>query len=79
MHLNNVVKKQFIYKNLVLANFPHYRDFFFFGDHLGAQQGPVMLTSKNLQCMKALLTLAQNHGSILGTAWHLVLTTLQVI
>ncbi|KAK6620142.1 hypothetical protein RUM44_006542 [Polyplax serrata] len=43
----------------------------------GAQQGPVMLTSKNLQCMKALLTLAQNHGSILGTAWHLVLTTLQ--
>lgn len=47
--------------------------------NLGAQQGPVMLTSKNLQCMRALLKLAHDHGSILGTAWHLVLTTLQVI
>ena len=45
----------------------------------GAQQGPVMLTSKNLQCMRALLNLAHAHGNILGTAWHLVLTTLQVI
>lgn len=36
-----------------------------------------MLTVKNLQCMRALLLLAHCHGSILGTAWHLVLTTLQ--
>ncbi|KAK9890442.1 hypothetical protein WA026_010528 [Henosepilachna vigintioctopunctata] len=43
----------------------------------GTQQGPVMLTSKNLQSMRALLNLAHCHGSILGTAWHLVLTTLQ--
>ncbi|KAL0268714.1 UNVERIFIED_CONTAM: hypothetical protein PYX00_010542 [Menopon gallinae] len=43
----------------------------------GAQQGPVMLTSKNLQCMRALLNFAHNHGTILGTAWHVVLTTLQ--
>ncbi|KAK7789330.1 hypothetical protein R5R35_012807 [Gryllus longicercus] len=44
---------------------------------IGAQQGPVMLTAKNLQCMRALLSLAHCHGTILGTAWHLVLTTLQ--
>ncbi|XP_012277509.1 protein MON2 homolog isoform X2 [Orussus abietinus] len=44
---------------------------------IGAQQGPVMLTAKNLQCMRALLVLAHCHGSILGSAWHLVLTTLQ--
>lgn len=36
-----------------------------------------MLTAKNLQCMRALLSLAHCHGSILGGAWHLVLTTLQ--
>lgn len=36
-----------------------------------------MLTAKNLQCMRALLSLAHCHGSILGSAWHLVLTTLQ--
>ncbi|XP_063218937.1 protein MON2 homolog [Bacillus rossius redtenbacheri] len=44
---------------------------------IGSQQGPVMLTAKNLQCMRALLSLAHCHGSILGSAWHLVLTTLQ--
>ena len=43
----------------------------------GASQGPVMLTAKNLQSMRALLSLAHCHGSILGTSWHLVLTTLQ--
>ncbi|CAH0562136.1 unnamed protein product [Brassicogethes aeneus] len=43
----------------------------------GTQQGPVMLTNKNLQSMRALLSLAHCHGSILGTSWHLVLTTLQ--
>lgn len=37
-----------------------------------------MLTAKNLQCMRALLSLAHCHGSILGSSWHLVLTTLQV-
>lgn len=44
---------------------------------IGTQQGPVMLTAKNLQSMRALLSLAHCHGDILGTAWHLVLTTLQ--
>ncbi|XP_038067855.1 protein MON2 homolog isoform X2 [Patiria miniata] len=44
---------------------------------VGTQQGPVMLTAKNIQCMRAILSLAHCHGSILGTAWHLVLTTLQ--
>lgn len=43
----------------------------------GSQQGPVMLTAKNLQCMRALLHLAHCHGSILGTSWHIVLATLQ--
>lgn len=36
-----------------------------------------MLTSKNLQAMRALLSLAHCHGGILGSSWHLVLTTLQ--
>lgn len=44
---------------------------------IGAQQGPVMLTAKNLQCMRSILGLAHCHGGILGTAWHLILTTLQ--
>ncbi|KAK3593006.1 hypothetical protein CHS0354_005360 [Potamilus streckersoni] len=44
---------------------------------IGAHSGPVMLTAKNLQCMRALLNLAHCHGGILDTAWHLVLTTLQ--
>ncbi|XP_075525556.1 mon2 homolog, regulator of endosome-to-Golgi trafficking isoform X1 [Dermacentor variabilis] len=44
---------------------------------LGGHQGPVMLTAKNLQCMRAILGLAQAHGAVLGSAWHLVLTTLQ--
>ncbi|XP_070557537.1 protein MON2 homolog isoform X2 [Ptychodera flava] len=44
---------------------------------LGTQQGPVMLTAKNLQCMRAILSVAHCHGGILGTAWHLVLSTLQ--
>ena len=36
------------------------------------------LTAKNIQSMRALLSVAHCHGGILGTAWHLVLTTLQV-
>nr|XP_006825120.1 PREDICTED: protein MON2 homolog [Saccoglossus kowalevskii] len=44
---------------------------------LGTQQGPVMLTAKNLQCMRTILSVAHCHGAILGTAWHLVLSTLQ--
>uniref|UniRef100_A0ABK9MVT4 Protein MON2 homolog n=1 Tax=Glossina morsitans morsitans TaxID=37546 RepID=A0ABK9MVT4_GLOMM len=40
-------------------------------------QAPVMLTTKNLQCMRAILVLAQRNGSILGTSWHIVLQTLQ--
>ena len=42
-----------------------------------AQQGPVMLTAKNLQCMRAILSIALCHGDLLGPAWHMVLTTLQ--
>lgn len=45
---------------------------------LGVQQGPVMLTAKNLQCMRALLVFAHSQGSILGSSWLLVLTTIQV-
>ncbi|GFN84285.1 protein mon2 homolog, partial [Plakobranchus ocellatus] len=45
----------------------------------GSHQGQVMLTAKNIQVMRALLSLAHCHGDILGTAWHLVLTTLQVV
>lgn len=44
---------------------------------IGAHQGPVLLTTNNLQCMRALLHLAHCHGSILGSSWHIVLTTLQ--
>ncbi|KAH8353223.1 hypothetical protein KR084_009717 [Drosophila pseudotakahashii] len=40
-------------------------------------QAPVMLTNKNLQCMRAILFLAHNNGGILGTSWHMVLQTLQ--
>lgn len=40
-------------------------------------QAPVMLTTKNLQCMRAILFLAHNNGSILGTSWNIVLQTLQ--
>lgn len=46
---------------------------------LGVQQGPVMLTAKNLQCMRALLVFAHSQGSILGSSWLLVLTTIQVL
>uniref|UniRef100_A0A1S4H3D2 Protein MON2 homolog n=1 Tax=Anopheles gambiae TaxID=7165 RepID=A0A1S4H3D2_ANOGA len=44
---------------------------------VGAHQGPVLLTAKNLQCMRSVLHLAHCHGSILGSSWHIVLTTLQ--
>lgn len=44
---------------------------------VGAQLGPVMLTAKNLQCMRALLHLSLCHGNILGTSWHTILVTLQ--
>ncbi|XP_048464033.1 protein MON2 homolog isoform X3 [Rhincodon typus] len=40
-------------------------------------QGTVMLTAKNIQCMRTLLNLAHCHGSVLGTSWQLVLATLQ--
>ena len=36
------------------------------------------LTAKNIQSMRALLSVAHCHGGILGSSWHLVLTTLQV-
>ncbi|XP_043944224.1 protein MON2 homolog [Protopterus annectens] len=40
-------------------------------------QGTVMLTAKNIQCMRTLLNLAHCHGAVLGTSWQLVLATLQ--
>ena len=39
---------------------------------------PFKLTAKNIQSMRALLSVAHCHGGILGSSWHLVLTTLQV-
>lgn len=39
--------------------------------------GPVMLTAKNLQCMRAVLTVAHCHGMVLDASWHIILTTLQ--
>ncbi|XP_033077313.1 protein MON2 homolog isoform X5 [Trachypithecus francoisi] len=50
------------------------------GQPLAVQpQGTVMLTSKNIQCMRTLLNLAHCHGAVLGTSWQLVLATLQVL
>ncbi|CAF1400492.1 unnamed protein product, partial [Adineta ricciae] len=40
-------------------------------------QTAVMLTSKNIHCMRTLLSVAHCYGGILGTSWHLILTTLQ--
>ena len=42
-----------------------------------AHQGPVMLTAKNLQCMRAILSVAHCHGNLLGSSWHIILMTLQ--
>ncbi|KAF7701871.1 hypothetical protein HF521_001154 [Silurus meridionalis] len=48
------------------------------GQPLSAQpQGTVVLTAKNIQCMRTLLNLAHCHGAVLGTSWQLVLATLQ--
>ncbi|KAK3700698.1 hypothetical protein QZH41_015645 [Actinostola sp. cb2023] len=47
------------------------------GTPLGGSHGPVSLTAKNVQCMRSILSLAHCHGGILGTAWHMVLITLQ--
>lgn len=38
---------------------------------------PLQLTAKNIQCMRAILSLSCLHGSVLGNAWHQILTTLQ--
>uniref|UniRef100_S4RGZ0 Protein MON2 homolog n=1 Tax=Petromyzon marinus TaxID=7757 RepID=S4RGZ0_PETMA len=40
-------------------------------------QGTVVLTSKNMQSMRTLLNVAHCHGAVLGSAWQLVLSTLQ--
>ncbi|XP_072291285.1 protein MON2 homolog isoform X1 [Eucyclogobius newberryi] len=48
------------------------------GQPLSAQpQGTVVLTAKNIQCMRTLLNLAHCHGAVLGSSWQLVLATLQ--
>jgi len=36
------------------------------------------LTAKNIQCMRAILSMAQYYGGMLGTAWHYVFATIQV-
>ena len=43
-----------------------------FSPHIFSQ-----LTAKNIQCMRAILSLAHCHGAILGASWHLILSTLQ--
>lgn len=45
----------------------------------GAQQGPVMLTSKNLQCMNSLLLVTNDFAWVYDDQrpWYIVLTTLQ--
>lgn len=35
------------------------------------------LSSKNLQCMRSLLGVVHCHGAVLGSAWYLVLSSLQ--
>ncbi|CAF1163302.1 unnamed protein product [Didymodactylos carnosus] len=45
--------------------------------NVSTSQASVMLTSKNIHCMRAILAVAHCYGSILGTAWHLILETLQ--
>uniref|UniRef100_A0A4W5QVU9 Protein MON2 homolog n=1 Tax=Hucho hucho TaxID=62062 RepID=A0A4W5QVU9_9TELE len=48
------------------------------GQPLSVQpQGTVVLTAKNIQCMRTLLNLSHCHGAVLGTSWQLVLATLQ--
>jgi len=37
------------------------------------------LTAKNIQCMRAILSMAQYYGGMLGTAWHYILATTQVL
>ena len=37
----------------------------------------LQLTAKNIQCMRAILSLAHCYGDVLGTAWYTVLHTLQ--
>ena len=36
-----------------------------------------MLTAKNLQCMRSILSVAHCYGNLLGQSWHIILTTLQ--
>lgn len=40
-------------------------------------RGPVMLSAKNVQCMRALLSMAHCHGRVMGTGWNMLLKTLQ--
>ena len=44
-----------------------------------AHQGPVMLTAKNLQCMRSILSVAHCHGNLLGNSWHIILTVSQLV
>ena len=40
-------------------------------------KGLVMLSAKNIQCMRCLLSMAHCHGKVMGTGWGMLLRTLQ--
>ena len=40
-------------------------------------KGLVMLSAKNVQCMRSLLSMAHCHGKVMGTGWNMVLRSLQ--
>lgn len=42
-----------------------------------SNQVSVMLTAKNIRCMRTILNLAHCHGAVMNTAWQIILTTLQ--
>lgn len=47
------------------------------GVPLNTANGAVMLTAKNIQCMRTVISLSHCHGAVMNTAWQIILTTLQ--
>lgn len=47
------------------------------GQSSSTNQLSVMLTAKNIQCMRTVINLAHCHGTVMNTAWQIILTTLQ--
>ncbi|KAL5256952.1 hypothetical protein ACHWQZ_G012027 [Mnemiopsis leidyi] len=63
---------------LCKASLPPHYDLFITGvKHVEDDKHLVMLSAKNIQCMRSLLSMAHCHGKILGTGWNMVLRTLQ--